>query len=545
MTDLSRIIDMDPLHNSPSFLKLIEEDFPIFLQIPNDFASMIWGDQPPYKDSVKIVDGNKLWFVRVKKTDVGPVLADGFTKVVRDSCVRKDDYLIFQSYGPSSFFLMVFKSFVHKNCFISKISPHEDVIVMADEFWMQFYGKNFKGGQSTLYLGDRFWNVNLDGLTDSCVFTHGCSEIINDLAFDRRSTFVFSLHGNKIFELSVFNHQTGTQIQNNRVELVVLDDSIYGDDGGDFLIASEHKEKCSSAGTDFQEGVVVECEDDKFQLASFEYVFNDIDDSKFDNFFSSLLEMEDLKKKFKDDWDTKTEPQGKARVVCDEDLTLKDDPKAKTIVGVDKDDKNNFETDLDKFFIPKNKSHVDPAGKTNVVFSEPSLCSTFVSDAIPKYTVDVAQSVLPRKRKATRKCKTFMIVSDESLIAHRTRSKFRNKNESVVVDKITAAETASVSRKRSALKRSKTVAIIEFTKVAENRMRLSSAVSEDLYLSIHNLRDVSLQNLRCEVTNMKTIAEKNGNGYRYGFSKWSAFLKSIKSTSALLFSLNMSRLRSF
>ncbi|MFS7977387.1 putative DNA-binding pseudobarrel domain superfamily [Helianthus anomalus] len=91
---------MDPLHKSPSFLKLIEEDFQIFLQIPNDFASMIWGDQPPYKDSVKIVDGNKLWFVRVKKkTDVGPILVDGFTKVVRDSCVRKDDYLMFQSYG--------------------------------------------------------------------------------------------------------------------------------------------------------------------------------------------------------------------------------------------------------------------------------------------------------------------------------------------------------------------------------------------------------------------------------------------------------------
>ncbi|MFS8017902.1 hypothetical protein Hanom_Chr15g01385861 [Helianthus anomalus] len=46
---------MDPLHNSPSFLKLIDEDDPIFL-----------GDQPPYKDSVKIVDGAKLWFVRVK-----------------------------------------------------------------------------------------------------------------------------------------------------------------------------------------------------------------------------------------------------------------------------------------------------------------------------------------------------------------------------------------------------------------------------------------------------------------------------------------------
>ncbi|XP_021989055.2 uncharacterized protein LOC110885659 [Helianthus annuus] len=193
----------------------------------------------------------------------------------------------------------------------------------------------------------------MNGITDSCVLTHGCSEMVNDLALDRRSTFVFSMHGNKIFELSVFNHQIGTQIQNNRVELVVLDDLIYGDDGDDLVIASEHKEKCSTARTDFQEGVVVECEDAKFQLASFESVFNDIDDSKFDNFFLSLLEME-IKKKFKDDLDTKTEPQGKTSVVCDENLTLKD--------------KSKFETDLDKFLIPKNKSHVDPTGKTNVLF---------------------------------------------------------------------------------------------------------------------------------------------------------------------------------
>ncbi|KAM0060423.1 putative transcription factor B3-Domain family [Helianthus debilis subsp. tardiflorus] len=445
---------MDPMNNSPSFLKLIQEDDQIFLQIPNDFASMIWGDQPPYKDSVKIVDGNKLWFVRLKKTDVGHVLADGFTKVVRDSCIRKNNYIMFQTFGQSSFFLMVFKSFVHQYCFISKITPDKDVIVMADEFWRQFYGKNFKGGQSTLYLGDRFWNVKMDGLTDSCVFTHGCSKMVNDLALDNRSIFVFSMVGNKIFELSVFNHQTSTQIQNNKVELVVLDDSIYGDDGDDLVIASEHKEKCSTAETDFQESVVVECEDDKFQLASFESVFNDIDDSKFDNFFYLYLKWKTLRR----------------RLILHE--------------------------------------------KTNIFISEPSLSSIVVSDTIPKYKVDVGQIVLPIKRKATQKCKAVMLVSDESLIAQRTRSKFRNKNESVVVDKFMAAETTSVSRKRSTLKRSKTISIIEFTKVAENRMRLPSAISDELSLSFHNLRDVSIQNIRCEVTNMKTIAEKNRDGYR-------------------------------
>ncbi|MFS7898387.1 hypothetical protein Hanom_Chr00s022103g01761391 [Helianthus anomalus] len=43
-----------------------------------------------------------------------------------------------------------------------------------------------------------------------------------------------------------------------------------------------------------------------------------------------------------------------------------------------------------------------------------------------------------------------------------------------------------------------TVSFIEFTKVAENRL----------------------------VTNIKTLAEKDGDVYRYGFSKWSRFLKS-------------------
>ncbi|KAJ0556744.1 putative DNA-binding pseudobarrel domain superfamily [Helianthus annuus] len=96
---------------------------------------MMWGEQPPYKESVKIVDGNKLWFVRLKKTELGHVLGDGFTKVVRDSCIRKNNYLMFQSFGPSSFFLSVFKLFVHENSFISKITPEEDVIVMADQFY--------------------------------------------------------------------------------------------------------------------------------------------------------------------------------------------------------------------------------------------------------------------------------------------------------------------------------------------------------------------------------------------------------------------------
>ncbi|MFS7993859.1 hypothetical protein Hanom_Chr12g01099021 [Helianthus anomalus] len=54
--------------------------------------------------------------------------------------------------------------------------------------------------------------------------------------------------------------------------------------------------------------------------------------------------MEDLKKKFKDDLDNKTEPKGKANVVGDENESSKVMSK--------------FEMDLDNFLILKNKFHV-------------------------------------------------------------------------------------------------------------------------------------------------------------------------------------------
>ncbi|MFS7981056.1 hypothetical protein Hanom_Chr10g00946481 [Helianthus anomalus] len=53
------------------------------------------------------------------------------------------------------------------------------------------------------------------------------------------------------------------------VDLVVLDDSIYGDNGYDLVVT-----KFSTARTDVEEDVVVDCEDDKFQLTTFESVFN-------------------------------------------------------------------------------------------------------------------------------------------------------------------------------------------------------------------------------------------------------------------------------
>ncbi|KAF5754097.1 putative transcription factor B3-Domain family [Helianthus annuus] len=177
---------------------------------------MVWGDTHLTKIQLRFLMVTIYGFVRVKKTDVGPVLADGFTKLVRDTHV------------------------------------------MADKFWRDFYGKMFKGGQSTLYLGDTFWNVNMDGLIDRCVFTHGCSEMINELALDRRSTFVFSMHGNKVFEVSVRHVKRSVLMLELSLKKVLL-----------------LKVKMLKA-----------------QFGRIKTI------SKFDTFFSSLLEMEDLKKKF-------------------------------------------------------------------------------------------------------------------------------------------------------------------------------------------------------------------------------------------------------
>ncbi|KAJ0819868.1 putative transcription factor B3-Domain family [Helianthus annuus] len=126
-------------------------------------------------------------------------------------------------------------------------------------------------------------------------------------------------------------------------------------------------------------------------------------------------------------------------------------------------------------------------------------------------------------------------------IAYRTRSNFPIKNDCVDIDVTRPSENISVKPKAKAcrsttstsnvcpkrkVKRTKNNSFFEFTKVAETRLRLPVDVSSDLCLSFDNLRDVSIQNLRCELSNMKTRAEKSGDGYRYGFTKWLSFLKS-------------------
>ncbi|KAJ0463686.1 putative transcription factor B3-Domain family [Helianthus annuus] len=260
----------------------------------------------------------------------------------------------------------------------------DDVILMADEYWRQFYGKNFK----------------------AVFFTHGWSKLVNDLVLDRRSTFVFTMAGCKTFEVYVFNHQTGTEIQFKKVELVVLDDSIYGDDGYDFLIT--------------------------------------------------------------------VDPKGKAKIVGDKRLPSK----------------------------------VDPRGKSNVVVCDRSVSSKVVADKVRRMPLveETSKSsskvdlhnfvVLKKKKKAMPKSKAVRSVSENSHIAFRTRLNFSNNNECVVIDIVKPAENITAKPKRKAcrsitpmadvvgrkcytVKRLKTNAFFEFTKMAESKLRLLGEVASD------------------------------------------------------------------
>ncbi|KAJ0482573.1 putative transcription factor B3-Domain family [Helianthus annuus] len=90
---------MDPKNNAPSFLKLIDDYDPIFLKIPYDFASLLWGGKVPYGQCLELIDDDLSWVVRLKRNVSGPILGDGFNKFVKDSGLKKNDYLFVKDSG--------------------------------------------------------------------------------------------------------------------------------------------------------------------------------------------------------------------------------------------------------------------------------------------------------------------------------------------------------------------------------------------------------------------------------------------------------------
>ncbi|KAJ0455930.1 putative transcription factor B3-Domain family [Helianthus annuus] len=273
---------MDPKNNAPSFLKLIDDYDPIFLKIPYDFASLLLGGKAPYGQCFELIDDDLSWVVRLKRNVSGPVLGDGFTKFVKDSGLKKNDYLLVNAIGTSTFYVSVSKSCVFENSFISKVAPDDTFIFLADKFWKDFYGERFKGGEATLYVGNRYWNVKMEGWPDISAFTDGFSKLIDDISLDTRYTMLFTSVGYKTFEVSIFNHLTFTEIYFKKVDVVVLDDSIYGDEGFDLLtaISSKHKEKHETNESHVEQDLSGD---------------SDTEDSKFDRHIAAQIEMEDAK----------------------------------------------------------------------------------------------------------------------------------------------------------------------------------------------------------------------------------------------------------
>ncbi|KAM0021258.1 putative transcription factor B3-Domain family [Helianthus debilis subsp. tardiflorus] len=270
------MVFVDPINNAPSLLKLINDYDPIFL-----------GEQLPYDQCLEIIDDDLSWVVRLNRNVSGPVLGDRFTKFGRDSGLKKNDYLLLKAIGASTFYVSVFKSCAFENSFISKLNMMIPLL---------FFRQNFKGGEATLYVGDRYWNVKMKGWSDRSAFTDGFSKLIEDLALDTRSTLLFTSVGYKTFEVSIFNHLTGTEIYFKKAEVVVLDDSIYGDEGFYLLTASKHKEKLQTNESHVEEGVArIVLVTFNFQILSL-FLMYDTDDSKFNRHIAALIEMEDAKK---------------------------------------------------------------------------------------------------------------------------------------------------------------------------------------------------------------------------------------------------------
>ncbi|KAJ0872706.1 putative transcription factor B3-Domain family [Helianthus annuus] len=127
-------------------------------------------------------------------------------------------------------------------------------------------------------------------------------------------------------------------------------------------------------------------------------------------------------------------------------------------------------------------------------------------------------------------------------MGYHTRSKVPKVDDCMVLQEINPAENkqakpnrkafrsltpiaVDVGRKCSTSKKFKKTTVIEFTKKVESRLRLSTDVSSHLCLSLDNLDHVTVQNEKCELIKLGTRGEKSGKGFRYGFKKWSAFLK--------------------
>ncbi|KAF5755830.1 putative transcription factor B3-Domain family [Helianthus annuus] len=198
---------MDPTKMAPSFLTFIGEE-PIFLVY-----------KVPYGKTVQIRDGDTLRFVRVRKRNGEPIFTDGWIMLVRDNVLKLKDGVLIKAIGPSTFDVSCFKEYVCENSYFTAQLNIVPGMFLMPENWNEFYGKYYKDEMARVYVGQRFWNVKMEGWSDCCCFTDGWLKVVEEVPLKNEPHLVFTRIDSKTFEISVFHPDTGTELFFKKVDM--------------------------------------------------------------------------------------------------------------------------------------------------------------------------------------------------------------------------------------------------------------------------------------------------------------------------------------
>ncbi|KAJ0561264.1 putative transcription factor B3-Domain family [Helianthus annuus] len=123
---------MDPTKMALSFLTIIANEEPVFLTMPTDFATVLWGDKVPYCKTVQIHDGDTLRMVRTRKRNGEPVFTGGWITLVRDHGLKYKDDVLIKAVGPLKFEVTCFKALVCGNSYLTAHINTESGMSVSD-----------------------------------------------------------------------------------------------------------------------------------------------------------------------------------------------------------------------------------------------------------------------------------------------------------------------------------------------------------------------------------------------------------------------------
>ncbi|KAJ0571508.1 putative DNA-binding pseudobarrel domain superfamily, REM family [Helianthus annuus] len=185
---------------------------------------------------------------------------------------------------------------------------------------------------ATIYVGERFWNVMMKGWTDGCGFTDGWLKLVEEVPIAVESWLVFTMIASKTFELSVFHPETGTKVFFKKVDVVVLDDSVNGDDGFDLLAAAKHKQVLDSGEVALDDDETGSLVGNSKQFTSFENIFNSADDGLFDSKVARLVDELDVKN-VPEDHSVKIDDDVNDPQLQSKDFSVRDIPACSSVVS--------------------------------------------------------------------------------------------------------------------------------------------------------------------------------------------------------------------